>query len=208
MSENISKIAAIVLAAGESRRMGRPKLSMPWGDTTVIGQVLNVLDQAGVDEAWVVTGGGEKDLQAALRELTLAMTIHSVHNRSYSTGEMTRSVQVGLSGLEKDKDVEAALIVLGDQPQIEKFVVESLLDEYKLNQSLLVVPSYHQRRGHPWIVAQPLWTEILKLAPAETLRVVLNRYADEIHYLNVNTPTVLQDLDTPEDYYKYFPRNR
>jgi molybdenum cofactor cytidylyltransferase len=165
--------------------------------------VLNVLDQAGVDESLVVTGGARREVDAAIGELVLTMPVRTVHNRSYSANEMTTSVQVGLSNL--DEKVEAALIVLGDQPQMQTYVVQSLLDEYRITMASLVVPSYQMRRGHPWIVAQLLWAEIRNLTPSETLRVVLNRHADEIHYLSVNTPTVLQDLDTPDDYHTYSP---
>jgi len=67
------------------------------------------------------------------------------------------------------------------------------------------VPSFQMRRGHPWLVARPLWPEILALKPPESTRDFLAGHAHEIHYVNVDTPSILADLDTPEDYEKSHP---
>jgi molybdenum cofactor cytidylyltransferase len=95
---------------------------------------------------------------------------------------------------------EATLIGLGDQPQIQKESIRLICEGYRKNRSELIVPSFQMRRGHPWLVARPLWKEILELTPPQTLRDFLNRHADQIQYMNVDTPTILADLDSPEDY--------
>jgi len=97
-------------------------------------------------------------------------------------------------------DSEATLIGLGDQPQIQERSVRLICEEYQDNMSSLIVPSFQMRRGHPWLAARPLWSEILALRPPESTRDLLNRHADEIRYVSVDTPSVLADLDTPEDY--------
>jgi CTP:molybdopterin cytidylyltransferase MocA len=61
------------------------------------------------------------------------------------------------------------------------------------------------KRGHPWLVTRSLWKEILELRPPSTLRDFLNKYSDAIHYVTVDTPSILADLDTPEDYRKSHP---
>jgi molybdenum cofactor cytidylyltransferase len=66
--------------------------------------------------------------------------------------------------------------------------------------SRLIVPSFQLRRGHPWLIDRALWGELIAMPPGETMRDFLRRHADEIDYLNVETPSVIQDLDTPEDY--------
>jgi molybdenum cofactor cytidylyltransferase len=179
--------------------MGRPKMSLSWGGTTVIGQVVRTLSEAGLGEIVVVTGGAREEIEAALKgqEARLAF------NPDYAEGEMARSLQVGLSAL--SEAAQAALVALGDQPQIETGIVQAVLNLFLENKADLVVPSYHMRRGHPWIVARSLWPEVLALKPPQTLRDFLNAKAGQIRYLPVDSPSVLMDLDTPEDYRKYSP---
>jgi molybdenum cofactor cytidylyltransferase len=193
-------IGAVVLAAGRSQRMGQPKLILPWGDTTIIGRVVSVLATAQIDEIVVVTGGAQIAVEKILRD-TPART---VFNPDYANGEMSSTLKVGLRAfLEK---VEAALIVLGDQPQIELGVVQSVLEVYRQEAALLVVPSYQMRRGHPWIVARTFWPEIDQISPPKTLRDFLNQHQPETRFVNVNNASILQDLDMPQDYQRFRPR--
>ena len=192
-------IAAVVLAAGRSRRMGQPKMILPWGDTTVIGQVVRVLRQASIQKVVVVTGGARRKVEADLSESAVRL----VFNPRYAQGEMLVSLQRGLRAVENE--VEAALVVLGDQPQIKVEVVQSILDRYQISQAPLVVPSFQMRRGHPWLVERKLWKSILELQSDCTMRDFLNRYADQIDYLIVDTPSVLRDMDTPQDYQSQRP---
>lgn len=194
-----SWVSAVVLAAGQSRRMGRPKMSLAWGGSTVIGRVTSVLALAGVDEVLVVTGGASEEVEAALKGSAARL----VYNPDFAVSEMTRSLQTGLAAC--SPLAEAALVALGDQPQIEVEIVRAILAEFRKGLSALVVPSYRMRRGHPWVVARSLWPDLLALPPDRTLRDFLNAKAGEIRYVSVDSPTVLLDLDTPEDYQKYHP---
>ncbi|HNB36033.1 MAG TPA: hypothetical protein PK414_07420, partial [Anaerolineales bacterium] len=81
----------------------------------------------------------------------------------------------------------------------------SVCEAFHKSRSKLIFPSYQMRRGHPWLVARPLWNEILAVAAAQSPRDFLNSHASEIEYVTINTPTILQDIDTPEDYLKYKP---
>ena len=196
-------ISAIVLAAGRSERMGTPKMSLPWGETTVIGKVVTTLLGSQVDQVVVVTGGGRAEVEAALGRLPPGLPVRSVHNPHYAAGEMLSSLQVGIAAL--GESVVATLIALGDQPQMEEQVVTAIISAYRQNGAGLVIPSYQMRRGHPMLVARPLWIELLSLRPPQTLRELLLAHSDQIQYVNVDTPTILQDLDTPGDYQHYKP---
>jgi molybdenum cofactor cytidylyltransferase len=187
-------ISAIVLAAGQSKRMGQPKMLLPWGNLTVIEQVVTTFLNAGVKDILVVTGGAHDQVQKAIE----AYSVRSVQNSEYAAGEMLSSLQLGLSKM--PDPTQAALIGLGDQPQIQEESVRQVCEAYQRSLSLLIVPSFRMRRGHPWLVARPLWNELLGLRPPETPRDFLNDHADQIQYVSVDTPTVLADLDTPEDY--------
>ncbi len=187
-------ITAIVLAAGLSSRMGTQKLLLPWGETTVIGAVLNTLKRARLSDIRVVTGGISAELQKYIENVGG----RHLYNKDYADGEMLTSLQVGLKDLEKG--VEAILIVLGDQPRVEASVVIDIMQLFNTNHHPIIVPSYKMHRGHPWLLGQAYWDEVLALKAPLTLRDFLNAHQAEIEYLTVNTPTILQDLDTQEDY--------
>jgi len=186
-------ISTLILAAGESKRMGRPKLLLPWGETTVLGKVVATFRAAGLEDIVVVTGGARRQIEALLGK-----SARSVFNPQYAQGEMLSSVQAGLRMLEAD--TQAALIALGDQPQVELATIESILEAFARTRAPLLVPSYAMRRGHPWLVAREFWGEILQMRAPESPRDFMNRHAGGIQYVSVETASVIQDLDTPEDY--------
>lgn len=192
-------ISAIILAAGQSRRMGQPKMLLPWGKATVIEHVITTFLNAGIEEIVVVTGGSRELVEKA----TAQYPVRRIHNNEYASGEMLSSLQCGLRGM-PDR-VQATLVGLGDQPQVQESSVQGVVAGYQKSKSTLAVPSFQMRRGHPWLVARPLWDELLQMKPPESARDFLNRHAGEIHYVNVNSPSILADLDTPEDYQKSHP---
>lgn len=192
-------ISAIVLAAGESKRMGQPKMLLPWGETIVLGQVISVLKSGGVEDIVTVTGGFQEKVEAVAREFGS----HVVFNEEYANNEMLSSIQYGLRSLKAE--AEAALICLGDQPQVQERSVRRVRETFENGKSKIVVPSYQMRRGHPWLVARPLWEEILMMKSPQSPRDFLNAHSNEIEYVDVDNPSILQDLDTPEDYQKFKP---
>jgi molybdenum cofactor cytidylyltransferase len=192
-------IAAVILAAGQSRRMGEPKMILPWGKTTVIGQVVTVLEQAGVQEIVVVAGGAHAQVSAALQRRAVSV----IYNDRYAEDHMLLSLQAGIRNL--TSSVSATLVALGDQPQIQVGVVQAVVQSYRMAKAPLIVPSYQMRRGHPWLVARPLWEGILALKPPQTMRDVLQMQASHIHYVLVDNDSILRDLDTPADYSREHP---
>lgn len=187
-------VGAVVLAAGKSSRMGRPKMVLPWAGKTVIGQVVSILISAKVQPVVVVTGGAETEVKEALS----LYPVETVTNPLYASSEMLESLKLGIKALGSRS--QSALVCLGDQPQIEKEVVEQVLLASRKRPGCLIVPSYHVRRGHPWILPGNLWEEVLALKENENLRSFLNRHQDTIVYVEVETNSILKDLDTPEEY--------
>ncbi|MFT3894146.1 MAG: nucleotidyltransferase family protein [Anaerolineales bacterium] len=192
-------ISALVLAAGELKRMGQPKMLLPWGETTVLGQVLSVLWSAGVEDVVTVTGGFREQVEAVARQHGSQV----VFNEEYAGNEMLSSIQCGLRAVKAE--AKAVLICLGDQPQIQERSVRMVRKMFENGKSRLVVPSYQMRRGHPWLMARPLWEEILNMKSPQSPRDFMNAHAKEIEYVKVDNPSILQDLDTPEDYLKFKP---
>jgi molybdenum cofactor cytidylyltransferase len=197
-------IPAIIPAAGESQRMGEPKLLMKWMDGTVLGHVVSVFARAGVEDILVITGSNREKIEQLVEDLANRYPVRCVYNSSYNSGEMLSSVQRGLEDL-VEKNIGAAMIGLGDQPQVEGGSVKVILDEYRRTHYSLIVPSYQMRRGHPWLVGRIHWDEILLLKAPQTLRDFLSRHAETIHYVKTENASVLADLDTPADYSKSHP---
>jgi molybdenum cofactor cytidylyltransferase len=191
-------ITAIILAAGDSTRMGEPKMLMPWGRSTVLQTVISTFQAADVRDILLVTGGAREQV-----ERLVGKTVQTIYNENYKKSGMLGSIQIGLTA--KMREASAALICLGDQPQVQEGSVRSVCDTFLKTRSNLVVPSFQKQRGHPWLVARALWDEILLMRDPETMRDFLSRHEKEIKYAYCDTPTILQDVDTPEDYLKYKP---
>lgn len=192
-------ISAIILAAGQSRRMGQPKMLLPWGKLTVIEHVVTTFLNAGIKDIIVITGGVREQVE----DVIAAYPVRTIYNQDFANGEMLSSLQCGFRAMVDQS--RATLIGLGDQPQVQVEVVRRVCEAYRENKSQLIVPSFQMRRGHPWLVDHPLWNELLEMHSPESPRDFLNRHANEIHYVEVDTPSILADLDTPDDYQKSRP---
>jgi molybdenum cofactor cytidylyltransferase len=198
--EHATVVPALVLAAGLSRRMGQFKLLLPWADRTVIGQVVATLEAAGVGPIVVVAGHRAAEVETALAGSSARIVV----NEDYASGEMLSSIQAGLRAVEHN-GAGAALLCLGDQPQMRvETVKEVLAAGGRTRWAQVVIPSFQMRGGHPILLPRSLWAEIL--SARGTLRDVLARRRDQICYIPVDTPGVLADLDTPEDYAAARPR--
>ncbi len=192
-------ISAIILAAGESKRMGQPKMLLPWGKTTVLGNIISTFMNAGLEDIAVVVGGAREQVE----EIVTQGGARIVFNEDYAGGEMLLSLQRGIEA--QSHQTRATLIGLGDQPQIHEGTVRLICKIFITEESRLIVPSYQMRRGHPWLAERSLWPELLKMKFPQSPRDFLNQHAEEIRYAEVDTPTILADLDTPEDYQKSHP---
>jgi molybdenum cofactor cytidylyltransferase len=190
------RVGAVVLAAGQSRRMGEPKLLLPWGDgSTIIRQVCGqVVAASGLGEVIVVAGRWRAEIEAQVADLPLRV----VDNPRHAEGEMISSLLVGLDALGEDCD--ACLVVLGDQPGIEVSVIEGVLAAYFEGRGKIVAPRYRGQRGHPILFDRALWAALRALPEGGAPRDVLRAHPDDLYHLEVESDSVLLDVDTPADY--------
>jgi len=192
------RVAAIVLAGGLSRRMNQPessKVLLPWdGGRPIIRVITDRLKRMRLDDVVVVTGHVAAKVRAALTE----EPVRFAYNPDYREGDMLSSLQTGLRAL--GPEIGAALIVLGDQPQLDARIVMQIITAYSEGKGKIVAPSYMRRRGHPILIDRQFWPELLALPPGAAPRDVINAHADQTAYIVVDTDTVLRDIDTPEDY--------
>jgi len=193
-------VSAVVLAAGLSRRMGTNKLLLPFGERTVLAQIISVLQSCPLGEIVVVTGHEHEKVEDMLGRYPgrKGSGFRFVYNPDYATGEMLSSIQAGLVAMREALHCDAALIVLGDQPHIERRIVDQVIAAHK--PGTVVIPSFNRRGGHPILIDRACWPEVLALPLNANLREVLRAHADWLHYVEVDTETILRDVDTPEDY--------
>ncbi len=186
--------AAIVLAAGKSSRMGDLKVLLPWGRETVLEAILRRLYAIRLNDVVVVTG---RDAQK-VEKIAVRYGARAAYNPYYEQGEMLSSLQTGIRALGDRYD--ACLVVLGDQPQIQGRVIAEVLNAYAAGQGGIVAPSFQMRRGHPVLFGRRYWQELLDLPQGKSPRDLLNAHEPEIAYVNVNSDSILADIDTPEEY--------
>lgn len=189
-------IAAVVAAAGMSSRMGQPKQLLPWNDTTVVEAVVMNLTAAGAEPVVVVVGYQAKEVQLALSSTT-AIT---VANPDYAEGGLLQSLQVGLRQVTSYQSLAGTLLCLVDQPHIPVRTLRSIIAMSRRRSTHLVIPRYGDRRGHPIYLPQTLFGSALALGPDATLRDLVVSNESIIEYIDVDTPAILQDMDTPADY--------
>ncbi|MGD8555264.1 MAG: nucleotidyltransferase family protein [Anaerolineales bacterium] len=189
-------IGAVLLAAGQSRRMGRPKMTLPWTQgRSILAHVVHTFRLGGAAHLVVVTGADRAEVEACLT----GMQVILAHNPEFAAGGMLSSVKVGLRTL-RNTPVEAALISPGDLPSLRPDTVAALIEGFRERQAPILAPSFQNRRGHPLILRRAEWQAVLELEPDKTLRDFLRRREDDVDYLIVDDPAILQDLDTPADY--------
>ncbi len=191
-------IGAIVLAAGMSTRMGKPKMVLPWRNSTIIQTVVNEVFTAEVEFITVVVGANRDFVEDALKKEDVSI----VYNPLYADGSMLHSVQAGIRSLIGTK-CGATIVVLGDQPFIQKETIKKVTNEYINCKAKIVFPSYAMKRGHPWLVERELWGEILDIREPGTLRSFTQNHKRDITYVNIDNDSIIRDIDTMDDYEKY-----
>ena len=192
-------IGAVVLAAGESKRMGVPKLLLPYRDTTIIEAVLAGVTASRVDATLVVLGSGRRAIREKVGKFPVSVTV----NARFQEG-MLSSIQKGISSL--PRRFRAALIVLGDQPDISPPVIDALISAWEKGQKGIVVPAFGGRRGHPLLLDLKYRSEIAGLSPETGLRGLLAAHPDDLLAVDLPDLAILADIDTPEDYRKALSR--
>jgi molybdenum cofactor cytidylyltransferase len=186
-------IWAVILAAGESRRMGRQKLLLPFGDATVVETVIRTALASGVDRAVAVLGADREAVRAKLETGGVDFAV----NEMFADG-MLSSIQTGFRAL--PPEAEAAVIMLGDQPFLPPSVVDTVVRGYRESLKGIVIPVFRTRRGHPVLVDLKYRDEVLALDPADGLRRLMRDHPEDIAEVEVDDANILRDLDTPEDY--------
>lgn len=188
-----NNVVAILLAAGQSRRMGAFKPLLPFGETTVIRSCINNLRAGGVEDIVVVLGQRAAEVKTSLADLDY---IHFVLNPDPES-EMSASIACGIRQL--PLAARAVLIALTDQPAIPGGVIRTIINEWRSG-AKLVIPQFGKQGGHPVLVDLHFRDELLRLDPHRGLKSLFDANKDQVQRLAVNSPYIARDMDTWDDY--------
>lgn len=189
-------LSAILLAAGESKRMGQLKQGLPLGNSTILEQSIDNLVHSKIDELIVVLGYRAQEL----REKVAGRPVKTVINPEYEQG-MSTSIIAGLHLV--DDKAQAVMFVLADQPFIDSKIVDKLIDEFSRTSKGIVIPTYRGRRGHPVIFAISYKEELLRLKGDVGGRQVVKEHPDDVLEIPVDSEGINVDIDTVSDYYAH-----
>jgi len=192
-------IAAIILAAGESRRMGSPKAGLPYpesdgSETTFLDHLLRVFASSQAQPVVVVLGYDAENLARSFRFGAARVAV----NRDYRDG-MLSSIQTGVRALEDDR-VDGALVCPVDHPEIDPVVVDTLIRRFEEHRAPIVVPVHDGRRGHPVLFSSEVFSALMKAPKTVGARQVVWDHQKDLLEVDVSDAGVTVDIDTPSDY--------
>ncbi len=186
-------VSAILLAAGESKRMGRLKQLLPLGRTTMVEQSIDNLLNSKVNEVIVVLGHEAEEIIKKIATKPVKIEVNPIYHQGMST-----SIIAGLKLV--DDGARAVMLALADQPFIDSQTINRLIDEFCDHNKGIVVPTYQSRRGHPIIFAIKYKEELSGLKGDIGGRQILEHHPDDVLEVAVASPGINIDIDTTDDY--------
>jgi len=190
-------IAALILAAGESSRMGQDKALLTYRGRTFLETIVASLQEAGIERVAVVLGHHAEQIQGAVTLEGAEIII----NRDYRRGQ-TSSLQAGLRALESPS-LEAVVLCLVDHPLVAADTVRRLVASFRETGASVVIPTYENQHGHPVVISHALFEGLLRLSPDEGANTVIRKYRDSTEFVEVTDEGILLDVDNPDAYRRW-----
>ena len=191
-------ISLVALAAGKSTRMKENKLLLKIDSETLIEHVIKAAKESSADEVIVVLGYEAQKIKEKLAKLDCKLVV----NENYMKGQ-SGSVKVGLSAV--SNNAEAVMILPADVALIDPESINRVAEEYRKSRNRIVIASHQQQSGHPILIDRSLFPEVSEIGEeTQGLKAVINHHRSEIKYVEVGTVNVLIDIDTREEFDKYF----
>lgn len=186
-----SLISVIILAAGESKRMGKPKQLMPLRRTTILEQTIDNFLNSEVNEVIVVLGHRAEEAKRIIAARPVKLAINSNYQQGMST-----SIIAGLNMV--DSRAQAVMLALGDQPFIDSQTINSSVEAFGAHNKGIAIPVYRGRRGHPVVFAIRYKGELLRLEGDIGGREIIDRHPDDVLEVAVNCEGICVDIDTAD----------
>lgn len=193
----MDELVGIVLAAGLSRRMGKPKQLLPWGDRTLLQHVVGCACRH-LEHVIVVVGHRRDEIETTLA----SWPVRCVFNPAYAEG-MLSSVRAGIAAAE----AKAFVFFLGDQPNISSAAIDAVLQGWRRTDKGVVIPTHAGKRGHPVLLAARYRKAVEEIPAGQGLNTVTRGYPQDTLEVPVGEEGVLIDMDTPEDYQREYELN-
>ncbi len=187
--------AGVVLAAGESKRLGRCKATLPVGSSHLLGVTLDALTGAQLSPVVVVVGRHRDEIERA----AAPWPVEVVENPNWQRGQIT-SLQCGLERVGKEQPVIVALV---DHPGFSEGLVREMIAVYEKEQVAGVIPAYRGQPGHPVLFGPEMIKGLLALGPDQSAREVVQAFGERVRLLETGEEAVVRDIDTEEDYRAY-----
>jgi CTP:molybdopterin cytidylyltransferase MocA len=191
-------VVAVVLSAGESSRMGRPKALLPIDGQTFIERIVAALKETRVGKVLVVLGHNAEEMKRRIEPLPVEVLV----NPDYQRGQLS-SLQVALRPLQSDPECDGVLVHLVDHPYIDPRLVTTMIERFYQSGMLIVVPRHGGKRGHPVIFSCKLFGELLAAPLDEGAKAVVNAHRDETLEVETDQAGILVDIDTPDLYQQH-----
>lgn len=190
-----SMIWAIVLAAGESKRMNAPKMLLPFRGSTILETTIGNIADSEISNILVVLGAYCKEILSVIENMPVIYCI----NDKYKDG-MLSSIKCGLRNL--PPVYESVLVFPGDQPLISPGIINEVIKAYRRTSKGIVVPVYRNKRGHPLLIDYRYREEVNRLDQDVGLRLLAEKFPGDVLEVETDSDCILKDIDTQEDYFK------
>jgi molybdenum cofactor cytidylyltransferase len=188
-------ISAVILSAGESSRMGRPKALLPIEGQKFIERIIRVIGQSRVGRTIVVLGHHADELRGQIEHLPIQIVV----NPDYQRGQLS-SLQAAIRHIKNDDRCDGMLVHLVDHPFIDVALVDVLIQGFYETKKLIVVPRHKGKRGHPVIFSRDLFEELLNAPIDQGAKAVVNAHREETLEIEWQDQGITLDIDTPELY--------
>jgi molybdenum cofactor cytidylyltransferase len=189
-------IAGLILAAGESSRMGRDKALLAYEGQTFLERIVSKMSGAGIERVAVVLGYHAEEIRRAVK----LQGVEIVVNREYQRGQ-TSSLQAGLRALQGAKP-EAVVLCLVDHPAFSSQTVRKLIEAFERGHTQAAIPTFQGKRGHPVLLGREIIGEVLALPLHRGANTVMRQHRDTTVFIEVDDPGILLDIDDLEAYQK------
>jgi len=200
MTGRDEKAAGLVLAAGASIRMGKPKQLLPILGETLLGRVLNESLKSDLDRVVLVLGHSAEEIQVAIEEILEHPKLRVIENRQYELG-ISSSFIAGLSVIEGSHG--HVMVLLADMPHIDTSLINLLLRQYLTSGLPIGAVKIKNRRSHPVIFSRKMYPELRRLRGDTGARDLFQRYSDKVILVEPEGFYDDRDIDTPEDYVRF-----
>jgi molybdenum cofactor cytidylyltransferase len=191
-------IVAVILSAGESSRMGRPKALLPIDGQTFVERIVTTLKRTSVGKVVVVLGHDADEMKRRIEDLPVEIVV----NPDYKLGQLS-SLQAAVRYLQMDVSCDGILVHLVDHPYINSALVDLMIQRFYETKKLILVPRCRGKRGHPVIFSRELFAELLAAPMDQGAKAVVNAHRDETLEIETEDEGITLDIDTPELYRRH-----